>query len=126
MCLRQQVDDAVAARFLAIRKGLKRRTGDYLYDGHRCLPEELGWRFRQNLSLKLHEPGGLAWNPYPELPAEIEEGKHDGKIEHTWHDGASAEWYYTHEKDYGRDEPEPDYFEDDWLDEEEEADDEHD
>lgn len=98
---RHDVDDAVARRFLQIRGRLKEREGEYLYGG-RCLPENLGWRFRQNLCLKLHERGGITWEPYPELAEEIEAGKHDGMIEYTWHDAAAASWYYTNEKDWGR------------------------
>jgi hypothetical protein len=113
------VDKAVAERFKAIRKTLKVRDGEFLYSGARCAPDFLGWRFRQNLSLELAQPGGIGWEPPDTLAGEIAEGKHDAVIEATWHDAASAEWYYRFEKDYGRDEPEPDYMDEDSYEDEE-------
>ena len=101
------VDEAVAERFLAIRSKFRERPGDYVYNGPRTAPDQLGWRFRQNMSLAMHDPRGLAWPCYPQLPDEIARGQHDRMIEHTWHDAASAEHYYLYEKDYGCfDEPE--------------------
>lgn len=97
---------------MAIRPRLKQRDGEYLYGGCRARPEELGWRFRQNLSLYLKQPGGLCWEPPTEVVGQVEAGEHDALIEATWHDAASAEWYYRYEKDYGRDDPEPELFDD--------------
>lgn len=121
LALAAAVEQAVATRFLAIRYRLVQREGDYLYGYPRTYPHNLGWRFRQNLSLKLKEPGGVQWPGYPELPAEIAAGKHDEMVEATWHDAASAEHWYRYEKDYGRDEPE--FLDEDSYDDESEEED---
>lgn len=92
----KQVDDAVMARFREIRAGLRERTGNYIYSGGRC--QNLGWRFRQRFRLRSEvEP----------VATEIESGLWDSEIEATWHGAASAEHWYRYEKDYGRDDPEP-------------------
>ena len=116
------VDDAVSHRFRAICNQFRERDDVYSYTGRRTRPKELGWRFRQTLSIRLGQSGGLCWPCYPELPAEILAGKHDRLIEHAWHDAASAEHYYRHQKDYGCDEPEPEYLDEDSYDDESEED----
>ena len=118
------VDEAVADRFRAIRDRFKEREGDYIYGGYRTMPEQLGWRFRQNLSLKLREPGGLFYVCYPELPAEIAADRHDGMIEHTWHDAASSEFEYTRVKpdEWRREDREPEFLDEDSYDDESEED----
>ena len=79
---------AVAQRFEGIKAGFKQQAGDLVYTGNRCRPTELGWRFIQN--------GGGNWTPL-----DIIVGKADSGIEATWHDAASAEHWYTYEKDWG-------------------------
>lgn len=97
--LRQQLDVAVMVRFQVIRGGLRQRTGNYIYSGSRC--HDFGWRFRQTYC------GGLSGEVPSTMIAEVAEGKWDQQIEATWHDSASAEHWYRYEKDYGRDDPEP-------------------
>ena len=97
------VDRAVAERFRLILSRLKEREGDHIYTGYRTNPEELGWRFRQM----------YRWLEYEELAGEIRDGRHDARIEATWHDAAGAQHYYEKEKDWGSDEPEINEGEDD-------------
>lgn len=121
MSIYDDVNIAVAERFNAIRHTFRYREGDYLYDGSRCSPGELGWRFRQTLSLFLHQPGGLQWEPPAALIGEIAAGQHDKIIEATWHDAASAEHWYRYEKDYGQpDEPDWDFPDDEEREDEDE------
>ncbi len=91
---RDALDEAVAARFDIIKgtDAFAHRDEDspgfgYCYDGNRTLGSELGWRFRQ-----MH--GSLN-------PEEIERGTHDGLLAATYHEGASCEYYYRYEKDWG-------------------------
>lgn len=90
-------EQAVADRFKQIAPGLKRRTGQYLYDGNRCSPEQQGWRFHQNFAGQLARHR-ITPEPTPET---ILAGKHDAELEANWHDAASAEHWYTYEKDWG-------------------------
>jgi len=60
---------------------------DYCYDGNRCKPENLGWRFQQSFGS-------------PE-PLQIEAGEFDAQIEATYHEAAGAEYWYRYEKDWG-------------------------
>jgi hypothetical protein len=117
----EAVDRAVSDRAREIRSQWRQKDGDYVYTGHRTGLDNLGWRFRQTFyngqMTDAEGRAGLGATPYPEMVAEIYTGKHDRLIEATWHDAASAEWYYKYEKDYGRDE-EDEYEE--WLDEEDE------
>lgn len=94
------VDAAVAERFKAIRPTLvEKKRGEpnslngresfdeYCYDGCRTEPDSLGWRFAQ-------------YHGEPPV-AEIAAGKWDKEIEWTWHEAASSEYWYRHEKDWG-------------------------
>lgn len=87
---------AVATRFAQILPTLKRRGGlevpahlwheRHIYDGNRCKPENLGWRFRQSFG-----------DPEPET---ILAGAWDAQIEATWHEAAKAEYWYAYEKQW--------------------------
>ena len=92
-----EIDKAVADRFVQIKDGYKRKGGDRVYGGNRCLPECLGWRFRQNVC-------GLS-NPLPKdlTPDNINAGKFDEKIFTTYEEAASSEHWYKYEKDWGWD-----------------------
>jgi len=82
------VKTAVAARLKQIVGGIT--EGDpkeFCYDGNRCKPENLGWRFEQ-------------WFGSPE-PQEILDGGWDTQIEQVYQDAAGAEYYYRYEKDWG-------------------------
>ena len=57
------------------------------YDGNRCKPENLGWRFEQFFGS-------------PE-PQEILDGEWDEQIVQIYHEAASAEHWYRYEKDWG-------------------------
>lgn len=81
------VKEAVAQRMAAILLTIDEKEGYHLYGGHRCQPENLGWRFIQSYG----EPD----------PQEILDGKWDAQIEANYHDAASAEYYYRYEKDWG-------------------------
>jgi len=88
-----EIHQAVAIRFERIRDCLVERTGDYVYIGNRCVPQNLGWRFCQNVG------GFLGCTDFN--PAEILAGRFDAEIEETWHDAAGAEHWYMYEKDWG-------------------------
>jgi hypothetical protein len=94
VAVQHAVDAAVATRFVQIRKTFRRIHSEHNYDDPRCWPENLGSRFREILSVALHEPGGLLWVPPETLPGEVLAGKHDATIEETWHDAAEAAWWY--------------------------------
>jgi len=83
------VDAAIAARFLLIRHGgnFTYRDGDFCYDGNRCKPESLGWRFVQTFGAP--------------CVAEIKGGALDAEIAATYHEAAEAEHWYRFEKDWG-------------------------
>lgn len=85
------VDEAVAARARILLQGSSKAfahlDGDYCYDGNRCQPENLGWRFVQFYGA-------------PD-PATITAGEFDEQLAATYHDAASAEYYYRYEKDWG-------------------------
>ncbi len=89
------VDEAIAARFILIRDGedfAKRDARDprsfgFCYDGNRCEPGSLGWRFVQ-----MHGEVN---------PDAIEVGAFDAEIAETYHEAASAEHWYRYEKDWG-------------------------
>ena len=103
--MRNLIDDAVTQRVYAIRSTFARRPGEYDYDGYRTLPDDLGWRFRQTLSIKWKSPcAGVWWAGYPGILRDIREGRHDLNITETWHDAASAEYEYRYRRDWGRDE----------------------
>ena len=94
---RDALDAAVENRFKLIRGSFAFVERDdkhpdcffgYCYDGNRTQGSELGWRLRQNF-------GALD-------PKEIERGIHDSRIAATFHDAADTEYYYRHEKDWGR------------------------
>jgi hypothetical protein len=78
---------AIADRFKIIVSGLTQKTGDFIYDGNRCAPENLGWRFVQNFGIT--------------VPRHVTNGVWDTEIEKTWHEAADAEYWYAHEKDWG-------------------------
>lgn len=83
-----RIQGAVAARFQAIQHRLVQGPEiGVAYDGNRCLPKNLGWRFAQSHG----EPDST----------EILAGKWDAEIEDTWHKAARAEHWYRHEKDWG-------------------------
>lgn len=88
---REAIKKAVADRFLVIRDTLVRRPegrdNGHLYNGNRCKPENLGWRFIQSYGMHKAE--------------DIASGKCDDLIEGAWHENASAEHWYTYEKDWG-------------------------
>jgi len=90
------IDKVVAERIKQIGPGLRRRHGDYIYDGNRCRPENLGWRVLQNhrFAPKFLDRGEI-------VAKDVLSGKWDDLIEHTWHDAASAEHWYRYEKDWG-------------------------
>ena len=50
--MRTLIDDSIADRFLTIKHKISERSGDYIYGSSRCMPDRLGWRFRQLLSTK--------------------------------------------------------------------------
>lgn len=85
----KEIKAAVAERFVLLLPYLKQENGPSLYDGNRCRPENLGWRFLQMM--------GLAT-----LSVEsIKHGLWDEEIEATWHEAAKSEFYYMCEKDWG-------------------------
>lgn len=88
------LDVAVEKRFNEIKGSLSERPDNecktgfgHVYDGSRCLPQNLGWRFRQAF-------GAVD-------PKEIIAGEFDTEIEETWHEAASSEHWYMYEKDWG-------------------------
>jgi len=87
------VDRAVAGRFLAIRGQFTQRVGyGYLYGGNRTSPANLGWRFQQQARhTDIVEP----------TPLMILAGHYDALIERTWHEAAASEYHYRYEKDWG-------------------------
>jgi len=76
---------AIAQRVALLE--ITQKKGDYCYDGNRCKPENLGWRFQQ-------------WFGYPDAQ-EILNGKWDAEIKDVYHDAAGAEHYYRYQKDWG-------------------------
>lgn len=92
---REKVKQAVAKRFTEIQGTLIKRPGlehsdwskRHLYDGNRCKPENLGWRFIQSYGMHSVE--------------DILSGKCDREVEGAWHENASAEYWYAYEKDWG-------------------------
>jgi hypothetical protein len=102
----KDVSEAVAKRFNEIRPRLVQKESDpancngRIYNGGRCEPRNLGWRFHQNLAIKLANPLGLSMCISVEEIEMIEDGEFDDVIEHTWHDAASAEYWYLHEKQW--------------------------
>jgi hypothetical protein len=78
---------AIAVRLTALIPAIKQKEGDYCYDGNRCKPENLGWRFQQEIG-------------HPSLD-EVKAGKWDDEVEWTYHHAANAEHYYRFQKDWG-------------------------
>lgn len=97
-----ELDEVVAKRFEKIKDGEAFAERDashpdshgmgFCYDGNRCRPESLGWRFRQ-----MH---GRATDSNLNL-GEIKSGLWDEQIAATYHEAASSEYYYRYEKDWG-------------------------
>jgi hypothetical protein len=89
-----QLKAAIAERFKAIKHSIPQKSGDYLYSGNRCEPENLGWRLLQNF---------YRFPVVKDLPSveDIFYGRIDEEIISTYHEAASCEWYYTYEKDWG-------------------------
>ncbi len=81
------VKTAIAKRAAEIISTFTEKNGDYCYDGNRCKPENLGWRFQQEIGFPDHQ--------------EILDGKWDKQIEYTWHYAAGSEHHYRYEKDWG-------------------------
>jgi len=84
-----KVKETVAERAKTLLPTLKQEHPegyDACYDGNRCKPENLGWRFRQS------------WGDHK--LEDILSGKCDAEITATYHDAASAEHYYRYEKDW--------------------------
>jgi len=83
---------AVERRATVLIPSWTKRVGDYLYNGNRTMPRNLGWRFAQRFAMrKLDQP----------TPKEVLQGKFDDDLEATWHEAASSEHYYAYEKDWG-------------------------
>jgi len=90
-----EVKKAIAKRAAELIPKIEKRAGlehpdwtkRHCYDGNRCEPENLGWRFENRIGS-------------PE-PQEILDGKWDEQIEAIYHDAASAEYWYAFEKDWG-------------------------
>jgi hypothetical protein len=80
-----EIDCAIATRFNHIKDSFVQKEGDFIYDGGRCIAEKLGWRFEQNTEHRFNVE-------------DVESGKCDTDIERTWHDAASAEYWYRYEK----------------------------
>lgn len=78
---------AVADRFRFLLPYLRQKEGEYIYDGNRCAPENLGWRVRQ-----IYNTSRIEY---------VLNGMIDDQIIATWHEAASAEHWYTREKDWG-------------------------
>jgi len=78
---------AIALRAAVIVSSFEHQEGSFVYDGNRCDPANLGWRFVQYYGA-------------PPI-SELFEGKWDQELEATYHDAASAEHWYRHEKDWG-------------------------
>ena len=88
------VKEAIAKRAAEIISGFTPKSDKdhpaglgYCYDGNRCKPESLGWRFEQ-----------MFGSPEPQ---EILDGKWDAEIEETYHEAADSEYWYRYEKDWG-------------------------
>lgn len=81
------VKTAIAQRAMVLIPKITPKTGEHCYDGNRCKPENLGWRFQQEIGS-------------PE-PQEILDGKWDEEIEDIYHHSANAEHYYRFQKDWG-------------------------
>ena len=81
------VKAAIAQRATVLIPKITQRTDEHCYDGNRCKPDNLGWRFQQEIGS-------------PE-PQEILDGKWDEDLEWLYHHAANAEHYYRHEKDWG-------------------------
>lgn len=87
------VDLAVQVRFEQIRPRLQQRCGGYRYDDLRCEADQLGPRFRVDLSLRLHTvPSGLLWVPPVRTVGAILRGAYDREIEAVWHEAAESAW----------------------------------
>lgn len=85
------VKDAVAQRAAVLIPGIPQQHPkgyDACYDGNRCKPENLGWRFQQYFG-------------NPSDPQEVLDGEWDEQIVATYHEAASAEHWYRYEKDWG-------------------------
>lgn len=112
---RTQIDKAVQDRFNKIRPTLKPRSGEHLYGGNRCKGENLAWRMLQNVTVPGVRPSGIAsfhprykrpymrpvyWLGEKLLPLRIKLGLCDQYITEAWHSAASAEHWYTYEKEW--------------------------
>jgi hypothetical protein len=82
-----RVKDAIATRAAHLISKITPKEGDHCYDGNRCEPVNLGWRFQQEIG-----------NPSVQ---EIVDGKWDAEIEWIYHHAANAEHYYRNQKDWG-------------------------
>lgn len=112
---RTAIKDAITKRAAALiptftqRKSDPRQSLGYCYDGNRTRPENLGWRLLQAVELShLEQPGAGCMGspalknkkvPTPTVEA-IEAGQFDEVIEITWHEAASAEYWYRYEKQW--------------------------
>lgn len=98
------IKNAVAARAaILIPKIPQQHPNGYdaCYDGNRCKPENLGWRFQQNARPFLGGPSVDLIGREEITPEGILAGIYDDLIVYTYHDAASAEHYYRFEKDWG-------------------------
>jgi hypothetical protein len=90
-------------RFEQIKPTLKRRDGDYLYEG-RTHPANVADRFSGSIFRK------FGWkSPWTGIVGKLRYawacfstkfGLQDEKIESTWHERAACEWWYTYEKEW--------------------------
>ena len=106
--LASRLSAAVAERFTLIRPKLKERyddserRGGYIYNGPRCHPDNLYWRFHQNLRKSPEDILGQGLRA-PITEEEIKgviDGRFDKELEETWHDAARAEHWYRYDKQY--------------------------
>ena len=105
---RQGLRQIAARRFDKIKGTLPQLRGDYLYGGLRCSTMGVSNRFATEAfrSKKKLEPyheewkGIRGWFRYKWACLTTWLGLQDGKIEMTYHERASAEWWYTYEKDW--------------------------
>jgi len=95
----EMIDKAVETRFNQIKAGLSRKVGDYIYSG-RTNPTQLGWRFRQNYESECGKHLFSRRCAKDIDTNDILNGVYDDLIEYTWHDAASAQYWYTYEKCY--------------------------
>jgi hypothetical protein len=94
----QELRKQIAERFESLLPTFTKKDGDYIYGERRTSPDDVAYYMLNHMfgvtgHCQILE---LDWD----MPSDVSSGKYDEAIKDKWHDRASAEHWYTYEKEW--------------------------